>query len=218
VNILQCLQISTTQLKTQTLILSIMNKINIFFILMLFFIKSYSVDTLFIVFDAKAKNQSLTSENSLCQHLKPHFSKICLVTNYYKIKGIVPDKSDNCFYYEFVFYNYTVVDSACHNTFMDTLVMGYKDLFKRPNGSLVPWFDENYLRHERDPIILDSQYIGIKRKDVFFLSDLTNKESLGDLIIKIKASINTIYLVDITDGLLKRLYSYKVSWYNQQSK
>jgi hypothetical protein len=193
-------------------------KILIFLMLFMYLGKGYGIDTLFLVFDAKAKNQGLTLENSFCQHPDPHHSKICIVSNYYKAKGIVSGNTDDCLYYEFVFYNYTVVDSAWHKTFMDTIIMNYKELLKRPDGSISPLFNEDFVSRERDPIILDSQFISIKRKDVFFLSNLTSKEILADLNMKMKASMNTIYLVDITPGLRKRMYGYKVSWYNSANE
>lgn len=191
------------------------NKILFCLVIISFSFQGYSADTLFIIFDAKAKNQQITKENFYCSHPEPRYDKICSISNYYKIKGLITKELNDCEYYELLFANVTVIDSAWHKTFMDTLVTRYKDLFTRPDGTLNPvWFNEDYLRRQRDPILLDSNYIDIKRKNVFFLSDLIGAESLTDLTTKMKANMNTTYIVDITNGISQKLYSYKVSWYN----
>lgn len=196
-----------------------MKRISIVLLFGFFTMKSYSVDTLFVVFNANEKNQSIARENSFCQHLNPHSSKICLISNYHKIRGTVSDKSVDCLDYEFIFYNYTVIDSAWHKTFMDTLIMSYKNIHTRPDGTISTiWFNESYLRKQRDPIILQRNYLDTKRDNVFFLSDLSNKENIASFKKKMEASINTVYLIDTTEGLPEKLFANKVSWNNQPSE
>lgn len=188
---------------------------------MLFFglSKTYSTDTLLIVFKANRANQILKKEKFYCDDAIIDSSKICKISNYYRYFITVPDDCNNNYFYEFVFCNYTVIDSSWYKGFMDTLEMNYKELFRRADGSLVPWFDENYIRQLRDPIVLEGNYINDRKEDIFFLSDLNTNGNISLLKKKLQSSLNTTYLIDITeDSSSGKLYAYKVSWCNPPSE